>query len=72
MLRLIEVASQSETFVKPALKKQTSSEANRLISPPRAKGSKCFLLTGHLYWLFGGGFRQSALKSTKGFGHCMS
>ena len=50
-------ASQSETFVKPALQKaKTSREANRLIGPPRAKGSKCFLLTGRLYWLLCGGW----------------
>jgi hypothetical protein len=55
MLRLTEVASQSETFVKPALQKaKTSREANGLIGPPRANGSKCFPLTGRLYWLLYG------------------
>src|SRR5713101_4018755 len=52
----MEVASQSETFVKLTLRKakaKTSIEMNCLIAPPRAIHSKSFLLTGRLYWLLG-------------------
>lgn len=56
MLRLTEVASQSESFVKPTLRKaktKTSFATNSLIATPRAIRLKCFLLTGRLYWLLG-------------------
>src|SRR5450432_4049926 len=56
MLRLTEVASQSESFVKPTLRKaktKTSFVTNCLIATLPAIRSKCFLLTGRLYWLLG-------------------
>jgi hypothetical protein len=61
MLRLTEVASQSETFVKRTLRKSKSKNVNRnefFNCPPRAIRSKFFLLTGRLYWLLDGAFRK--------------
>src|SRR4030095_11944899 len=52
MLRLTEVASQSESFVQATVRKtKTSLATNCLIATPRAIRLKCFLLTGRLYWL---------------------
>ena len=45
MLRLKEVASQSETFVKRALEKaKTSREVNRLMGPPAGLRLEVFSL----------------------------
>jgi hypothetical protein len=53
MLRLKEVASQSVTFPKPALENNESTRG--LIGWPNpATTAQSFLLTGRLYWLFGG------------------
>ncbi len=54
MLRLKEVASQSETFSKRELKKTTSQSTCLNGWPNLATTAECFLLTGRLYWLFGG------------------
>ena len=59
MLRLKEVASQVETFSKRVWQKQKPQEMRIvLIGPLRAKASKCFLLTGRLYWLLGAWHRS--------------
>ena len=53
MLRLTEVASQSVTFVKPALRKAKTNTVNSLnewMAQP-ATTPQCFLLTGRLYRL---------------------
>ena len=52
MLRLKEVASQSETFSKWVLQKQKSNRAVLLPGPPAGR-LRSFLLTGRLYWLLG-------------------
>ncbi len=51
MLRLKEVASQSEMFSKRVLE----NRVNQLIAwmAQVATTAKCFLLTGRLYWLLG-------------------
>ena len=53
MLRLMEVASQSETFSKRVLEKQKLNSTMLLPGPPWAGRLKSFLLTGRLYWLLG-------------------
>ncbi len=52
MLRLKEVASQSETFPKRALE---PNESTRGLNgwPNPATTAQCLLLTGRLYWLLG-------------------
>jgi hypothetical protein len=50
MLRLKEVASQSETFPKRALEKQRVMQMIEWMAHPATTGL-CFLLTGRLYWL---------------------
>jgi len=51
MLRLKEVASQSETFSKRELKRTTSQSTCLNGWPNPATTAECFLLTGRLYWL---------------------
>ena len=58
MLRLKEVASQSETFSKRELKKTTSQSTCLNGWPNLATTAECFLLTGRLYWLLYGDVRQ--------------
>ena len=53
MLRLKEVASQSETFSKRVFKKTTSQSTYLNGWPNPAITAESFLLTGRLYWLFG-------------------
>ena len=50
MLRLKEVASQSETFSKRALEKQRVKQMIEWMAQA-ATTAQCFLLTGRLYWL---------------------
>jgi hypothetical protein len=54
MLRLKEVASQSETFSKRVWQKQNRNRTLLLPGPLRAGRLNSFLLTGRLYWLLGG------------------
>src|SRR5437667_3668852 len=69
MLRLTEVASQSETFSKRVLEKTTSQSTCLHGWPNPATTAECFLLTGRLYWLFdcasmrNGLFRQLRLDA---------
>ena len=56
MLRLTEVASQSETFSKRVLEKTTSQSTCLHGWPNPATTAECFLLTGRLYWLLDAGF----------------
>ena len=58
MLRLKEVASQSETFPKRALQKQRVKQLIEWMAQA-ATTAECFLLTGRLYWLL----------CTQGFAH---
>jgi hypothetical protein len=51
MLRLTEVASQSETFPKRALQKLVKQLIEWMAQA--ATTAQSFLLTGRLYWLFG-------------------
>ena len=51
MLRLTEVASQSETFSKRVLEKTTCQSTCLHGWPNPATTAECFLLTGRLYWL---------------------
>ena len=50
MLRLKEVASQSQTFPKRALEKQRVKQLIKWMAQA-ATTAECFLLTGRLYWL---------------------
>ena len=68
MLRLKEVASQVETFSKRVWQKQKPQEMRIvLIGPLRAKASKCFLLTGRLYWLLGASLGRHTLRVSEWF-----
>ena len=51
MLRLIEVASQSETLAKRVWENHESKIIAWMAQP--ATTAQCFLLTGRLYWLLG-------------------
>ena len=51
MLRLKEVASQSETFSKRMAQKQNAIELSCFPAQPPAGRLNSFLLTGRLYWL---------------------
>ena len=53
MLRLKEVASQSQTFPKRALEKQRVKQLIEWMAQA-ATTAQCFLLTGRLYWLLYG------------------
>jgi hypothetical protein len=51
MLRLKEVASQSETLPKRVLEKLVKQSIEWMAQA--ATTAQCFLLTGRLYWLLG-------------------
>ena len=53
MLRLNEVASQSQTFPKRGSENQRVKQMIDWMAHP-ATTAECFLLTGRLYWLLGG------------------